>query len=35
VRGGNSGGPVLNGAGLIIGVIYAQLNSAASMGCWR
>lgn len=29
VRGGNSGGPVLDGAGLTIGVIYAQLNSAA------
>ena len=29
VRGGNSGGPVLDRAGLTIGVIFAQLNSAA------
>ncbi len=29
VRGGNSGGPVLDGAGMAIGVIFAQLNSVA------
>jgi S1-C subfamily serine protease len=29
VRGGNSGGPVLDRSGLTIGVIFAQLNSAA------
>jgi len=29
VRGGNSGGPVLDGAGLTIGVIFAQLNAVA------
>ncbi|MDP6342614.1 MAG: serine protease [Alphaproteobacteria bacterium] len=29
VRGGNSGGPVLDGSGYAIGVIFAQLNSVA------
>jgi S1-C subfamily serine protease len=28
VRGGNSGGPLLDGSGLVIGIVFAELNSA-------